>query len=112
MDVAVMAVFAVFLGLRVVRRPVVVVRVAVMVVADVVGMESRGRTVLSRMPMNADGRCPGELERHDEHDDQGDKAAHEMGFYRFRCVHQGSDRTRSRRELGSAKASRGRPARQ
>jgi hypothetical protein len=28
------------------------------------------------MPMQPGRRCPGELERNDEHDDQGDEATH------------------------------------
>jgi hypothetical protein len=28
------------------------------------------------MPMQPSSRCPGELERNDEHDDQGDEATH------------------------------------
>ena len=73
-----MAVFAVvFLILGVARGAVIrmgAVRVAAVVMAMLV--ETRARDVLSGVSLQADRRRPGELERHDEHDDQGDKATH------------------------------------
>ncbi|MHB8982950.1 hypothetical protein [Thiobacillus sp.] len=71
-----MAILTVFLVLGISRHVVIVERIAVMVVADVVRMETRGRAVFPRMPVYANGRSPGKLERNDEHDDQGDEAAH------------------------------------
>lgn len=43
----------------------------------VVIVDVRAHGVHRHVPMQAGRRCPGELERNDEHDDQGDEAAHE-----------------------------------
>ncbi len=42
----------------------------------VVIMDMRAHRVHRHVPMQAGRRCPGELERNDEHDDQGNKATH------------------------------------
>lgn len=80
MRVAIMVVVAValVLVLRISWSVVIVRRVAMMVMA--VRVKTRGRDVLSCMPVNANGRSPGELERNDEHDDQGDEAMHGADF--------------------------------
>jgi hypothetical protein len=39
-------------------------------------MEARVGHVFAHVPVQAGRRCPGELERNDEHDDQGDEATH------------------------------------
>ncbi len=76
MRVAMMAIVAVFLVLRIGWRVVIVMRVAMMVMVMAVRVKPRDRDVLSCMPVHADRRGPGELERDDEHDDQGDETAH------------------------------------
>ena len=91
MRVAMMAIVAVTLGFRISGRVVIVMCVAMMVMA--VRMKTRGSDILYGMPVQADGRCPGELERNDEHDDQGDETTHESDCYRLLPIHQGSDRT-------------------
>lgn len=53
---------------------VVVIMSGIMVVM-VVGMHAHCH-ILAQVPMQARCRRPGELERNDEHDDQGDKATH------------------------------------
>ncbi len=64
---------------------VVVIRTAVrgvvigmpgIVVIMIVGVYAQGSHVLPHVPLQRSSRRPGELERYDEHDDQGDKAAH------------------------------------
>jgi len=76
MRMAMMAIVAVLLALGIGWRAVVVMRVAMRFVVMTVRVKTRGRDALSCMPVNADGRGPGELERNDEHDDQGDEATH------------------------------------
>ena len=49
-------------------------RVLVMVVF--VGMNAESRHVFADVPVHAGRRRPGELERNDEHDEEGDEAAH------------------------------------
>lgn len=49
---------------------------AFIMMAVIVHMETRGGHVVPRMPVQPGRRCPGELERNDEHDDEGDETAH------------------------------------
>lgn len=74
MSVAVVAVLVVLLIARVAGAVVIRMRIFMMVM--IMGMEARHRDILTRVPMQAGGRCPGELERNDEHDDQDDEATH------------------------------------
>lgn len=74
MRMAMMAIVAVLLVFGIGWSVVVVMRVAMMVMT--VRVKTRGRDVLTCMTINANGRSPGELERNDEHDDQGDEATH------------------------------------
>ena len=68
-----MAVFVVILIIF--ATEVVVIRMAFMMIL-IVGMKARGSQVLSHVTMHARHRRPGKLERNDQHDDQGDEAAH------------------------------------
>lgn len=72
--VAMVAVFAMILVRCVVRGGVIGVH-AVMVVM-IVHVKADGHDVASRMTIRAHRRRPGNLERNDEHDDQGNEAAH------------------------------------
>jgi len=74
MVVTMMAVLVVILIIRVARGVVVWVSAFMMVM--LMRMKARGGHILPRMPMQPGRRCPGELERDDEHDDQGDEATH------------------------------------
>lgn len=74
MVVAMMSVLVVILIIRVARGVVIWMSAVMMVM--IMGMETRSGHVLPRMPMQPSRRCPGELERNDEHDDQGDEATH------------------------------------
>lgn len=74
MVVTMMAVLVVILIIRVARGVVVWVSAFMMVM--LMRMKARGGHILPRVPMQPGRRCPGELERNDEHDDQGDEATH------------------------------------
>ncbi len=74
MGVAVMSVLVVILIIRVARDVEIGVRAFMMVM--IVRMKARGGHVFPRVPMQPGRRRPGELERNDEHDDQGDEATH------------------------------------
>ena len=74
MVVSMMSVFVVILIIRVASG--VVIWMSAFMVVMIMGMKARGGHILPRMPMQPGRRCPGELERNDEHDDQGDEAAH------------------------------------
>jgi len=74
MVVSMMSVFVVILIIRVAIG--VVIWMSAFMVVMIMGMKARGGHILPRMPMQPGRRCPGELERNDEHDDQGDEAAH------------------------------------
>jgi hypothetical protein len=54
----------------------VVIGMPCIVVVMVVGVYAQGGHVLSHVSMQRSSRRPGKLERNDEHDDQGDEAAH------------------------------------
>ena len=74
MAVAMMSVLVVVLVIRVAGS--VVIRVSALVMVVVMRVEARAGHVLAHVPMQSGRRCPSELERYDEHDDQGDEAAH------------------------------------
>lgn len=74
MVVAMMSVLVVILIIRVASR--VVIWISAFLVIMIMGMKSRSGHVLLHVPMQTRRRCPGELERDDEHDDQGDEATH------------------------------------
>ena len=74
MVMAMMSVLVVILIIRAARRVVIWVSAFLMIM--IMGMKARGGHVLLHVPMQASRRCPGKLERDDEHDDQGDEAAH------------------------------------
>ena len=44
----------------------------------VMSVDMRAHGVHRHVPMQAGRRCPGKLERNDEHDDQGDETTHEL----------------------------------
>lgn len=68
MRVAMVAVLVVLLIARVSGAAVVRVRAfMIIMMIMVMGMEARGSDVVPRVPMQAGGRCPGKLERNDEH---------------------------------------------
>ena len=62
--------------IRVTSHGEVVVVMSGVVVVMVVGVHAQGRHILAQVPMQAQCRRPGELERNNEHDDQGDEATH------------------------------------
>ena len=72
--VAVMAVFIVLLAVGIVERGEVMAGVPAIVMVIVLDMRAHG--IRPNIPMQAGCGCPGELERYDEHDDQGDEATH------------------------------------
>jgi hypothetical protein len=74
MVVTMMAVLVVILIIGTARG--VVVQVSAFMMLMIMGMKARGGHILPRMPMQPGRRCPGELERNDEHDKQGDEATH------------------------------------
>ncbi len=75
MAVATMMLILVVVLIRTAVRGVVIGMPGIMVVM-IVGVDAHGSHVLPQVSMQP-GRCrPGELERNDEHDDQGDDAAH------------------------------------
>ena len=74
MAVAMVPILVVILIIRVARG--VVTWMSVVMMAMIMGMKARGGHILARMPMQPGRRRPGELERNDEHDDQGDEATH------------------------------------
>jgi hypothetical protein len=74
MVVAMMSVLVVILIVRVASG--VVIRMSVFMMVMIMRMKARSGHILPRMPMQPGCRCPGELERNDEHDDQGDEATH------------------------------------
>lgn len=74
MVVAMMSVLVVILIIRVASGVVIWMNAVMMVM--IMRMKARGGHILPRMPMQPGRRGPGELERNDEHDDQGDEAAH------------------------------------
>lgn len=51
-------------------------RMTAFMMVMIVSMKTRGGHVFRHAPMQPDRRRPGELERNDEHDDQGDEATH------------------------------------
>ena len=71
---AMMLVFVVAVIRTVVRG--VVIGMPGIVVVMIVGVYAQGSHVLPHVTMQRSSRRPGKLERNDEHDDQGDKAAH------------------------------------
>lgn len=75
MAVAMMLILVVILVIRV--ASVVVIRMSAFMMVMIMRMKARGGHILPCMPMQPGRRCPGELERNDEHDDQGDEATHE-----------------------------------
>lgn len=74
MVMAMMSVLVVILIIRVARRVVIWINAFLMIM--IMGMKARGGHVLLHAPMQPRRRSPGELERDDEHDDQGDEATH------------------------------------
>jgi hypothetical protein len=74
MAVAMMSVLIVVLIIRVAGSAVIRVSAFVMVV--IMRMKARAGHVFAHVPMQSGRRSPGELERYDEHDDQGDEATH------------------------------------
>lgn len=72
--VAMVAILAMILIRRVVRGGEIGVHAVMMVM--VVHVKTDGRYVVSCMPIRAHRRRPGNLERNDEHDDQGDETTH------------------------------------
>lgn len=54
----------------------VVIGMPGIVVVMIVGVYAQGSHVLPHVPLQRSSRRPGKLERNDEHDDQGDEAAH------------------------------------
>ncbi len=78
MVMAMMSVLVVILIIRAARRVVIWVSTFMMIM--IMGMKARGGHVLLHVllhvPMQPRRRRPGELERDDEHDDQGDEATH------------------------------------
>ena len=74
MVVAMMSVLVVILIIRVASGVVIWMNAVMMVM--IMGMKTRGGHIRPRVPMQASRRCPGELERNDEHDDQDDEATH------------------------------------
>lgn len=75
MTVALMAIVCVLRGIRAFKG-FVTRMVVFMMVSMIVNMETCCRHVISYVPMYACSRGPGELERNDKHDDEGNKAAH------------------------------------
>ena len=92
MGVTMMSVLAVLLIIRTARS--VMVQVAVFVMVMIMRMKARSGHIFPHVSMQASRRCPGELERNDEHDDQGDEATHEVHFTELICIHQGFVNTR------------------
>lgn len=78
MGVTMMSVPVVLLIIRAARS--VMVQVAVFVMVMIMRMKARSGHIFPHVSMQASRRCPGELERNDEHDDQGDEATHEVHF--------------------------------
>lgn len=74
MAVAMMAVLVVVLAICVASG--VVTRMAAFMMAMTMRMKARGGRAFRHVPMQPGRRRPGELERNDEHDDQGDEATH------------------------------------
>lgn len=76
--VAVAAMMTVFIVLFAIgTAESVEVRTGMPGIVMVVIVDMRAHGVHRHVPMQAGRRCPGELERNDEHDDQGDEATHE-----------------------------------
>ena len=78
--VAVVAVVMSVIALALARVAGCVVVVPVRVIVVAVGMHAEGCHVLAQVPVQAGRRGPGELERNDEHDDQGNEAAHGVEY--------------------------------
>lgn len=74
MVMAMMAVLVVILIVLVAGG--IVVRKAAVMMVMIMGMKTRDGHIFSCMTMQPGRRCPGELERNDEHDDQDDEATH------------------------------------
>ena len=72
---AVMAVF-VMVSFALARQRSVVIGVTVIMVLVIMDMHAQSHHLVTRMPMQICRRRPGELERDDKHEDQGDKTAH------------------------------------
>lgn len=87
MAVAIVSVLVMVFAMAVARG--VVIGVSAFMVVMIVGMETRDRHILRRVPMQCGRSRPRELERNDEHDDQCDEAAHDDAFYINERVHQG-----------------------
>lgn len=71
---AMMTVFIVLFAIGTAECAEVMTGVPAIVMVVIVDMRAHG--VHRHVPMQAGRRCPGELERNDEHDDQGDEATH------------------------------------
>ena len=71
-----MSVLVVLLIIRAARSVVVWMSAFIMVM--IMRMKTRSGHIFSHVSMQARRRGPGELERNDEHDDQGDEATHEV----------------------------------
>jgi gluconate kinase len=74
MGVAMMPVPVVILIIRVARGVVIWMSAFMMVM--IMRMKARSGHILPPVTMQASRRCPGKLERIDEHDDQDDEATH------------------------------------
>jgi len=74
MVVTMMSVLIVILITRVARGFVIWMSAFMMVM--IMRMKARSGHTLLHVTMEAGRRCPGELERNDEHDDQDDEATH------------------------------------
>jgi hypothetical protein len=51
----------------------------------VVRMEPEGRNIVVRVAVNAQGRAPAKLDRHDKHQDDGEQAMHGCDSTRLRA---------------------------
>ena len=87
MAVATMMLIFVVVVIRTAVRGVVIGMPGIVVVM-IVGVYAQGSHVLPHVPLQRSSRRPSELERNDEHDDQGDDAAHSGQFYRLRRICQ------------------------
>jgi len=75
MAVATMMLIFVVVVIRTAVRGVVIGMPGIVVVM-IVGVYTQGSHVLPHVPLQRSSRRPGELERNDNHDDQGDETAH------------------------------------
>ena len=74
MVMAMMSVLVVILIILAARSVVIWISAFLMIM--IMGMKARSGHVLLHGTMQASRRCPGKLERNDEHDDQDDEATH------------------------------------